>query len=138
MYAGEDLEVTLRDDVLCLDQHAVRNHPTTNIAGLALNQWYTRKVPIGDAFVETANANGNTRGTVLVAVDIPDIKYYAGQQITVDYDNICIMRGEEVVYTIFAGREQGLPEEFTYIYDLAGNENVVTTLQIVDGSGGEV
>lgn len=135
MYAGDNLEVTLRDDVLCMDQHAVRNHPTTNIAGLALNQWYTRKVPIGDAFVTEANGNDGTRGTVLIAVDIPEIKYYAGQQITVAYDNICIMRGDEVVYTVFSGREHALPGEFTYIYDLAGNENVTTTLQIVDETG---
>ena len=135
MYAGDKLEVSLRDDVLCVDQHAVRNHPTTNIAGLALNQWYTRKVPIGDDFVAEANANGQTRGTVMIAVDIPEIKYYAGQQITVAYDNICITRGDEVVYTVFAGRENPLPAEFTYIYDLDGNENVDFSLQIVDEAG---
>lgn len=138
LYAGKNLSVTLRDDVLSMDQHAVRNHPTTNIAGLALNQWYNRRVNITDAFITEANLDADQRGVAMIACEIPEMKYFAGETITVTYDNICIMRGEEVIYTLFEGRDNALPETFTYLYDLSGNENVITTLQIIDESGNPV
>ncbi len=138
LYAGDNVGVNLRDDVLSLDQHAVRNHPTANIAGLALNRWYNRRVNITDKFIETANAAPGKRGVALIACDIPDIKYFAGQTITLNFDNVCIMRGDQVVHTIFAGREDPTPREFNYMLGYSGNVYVNTTMTVINETKGEM
>lgn len=127
MFAGDN--VTLRDDENCVDQHNVRDHPTANIAGLAFNQWYSREVKLGSAFI-AASAEGPAK--VLIAAEIPAASSVVGQTITVQYDNIRIVRGGKTVEVIFADRNDALPSEPIYYLDLSGNPGVETTLRIVE------
>ena len=130
MFAGDN--VTLRDDESCVDQHNVRNHPTANITGLAFNQWYSREVKLGNAFVEASAAGP---AYVLIAVEIPAASSVVGQTITVQYDNIRIVRDGKTVEVVFADRNDALPSKPVYYLDLSGNPGVDTTLRIVEAGG---
>jgi len=115
---------TLRDDTMSRDQNFLQCHPTVNLAGLCLNQWFAREVFLSSVFVEHANQNDLR---VLIAVDLPNAADLAGVTVNCQYDNIRIVRDGEVIYTIFADRENAIPEEPVYYFNLDGQNAHVTT-----------
>lgn len=126
-YAGDNQlgDKTLRDDAMSVDQNFLRCHPTVNLAGLCLNQWFAREVYLSTSFIEVANQHDLR---IMIAVDIPvDCSNMAGQTVNCQYDNIRIVRDGEVIYTIFADREHAVPEEPTYYLGLDGNNEHVST-----------
>lgn len=132
-YGGENElgDANLRDDAMNVDQNFLRCHPTVNLAGLCLNQWFAREVELSVSFIEVANQHDLR---IMIAVDIPNqenVSKMAGQTVNVQYDNIRIVRDGEIIYTIFADREHAVPEEPTYYLGLDGaNEHVSTDVYI--------
>lgn len=122
-YGNDDVgDKTLRDDAMSVDQNFLRCHPTVNLAGLCLNQWFAREVYLSTSFIEVANQHDLR---IMIAVDLPDASIMAGQTVNCQYDNIRIVRNGETIYTIFADREQAVPEVPTYYLNLDGaNEHV--------------
>ena len=124
---------TLRDDAMSVDQNFLRCHPTVNLAGLCLNQWFAREVYLSSSFIEVANEQDLR---ILIAVDLPDASIMAGQTVNCQYDNIRIVRDGEIIYTIFADRENAIPEEPVYYGVIDGkpldgmNEHVITDVYV--------